>query len=258
MGFSLTPYFLTLGLPCPILTFLHHIIPMDLLLPSLGSFRPICFPQDPLVFLWAYDPLFLPFRFNGFSLNLANFFLPILLGFFLLLGFSKMSINTTHTHTHTHTHSLSLSLFVYNFFTFYLLSLPLFCLSLSFIHSSSLRSSMAINKDSMPPTMIGKIRPYIVFMKPPSTSSQLPKAFSATIFRFIQEDRCPFASRMRFLINGPGEEWEGLTKNNLGLITYKVVPFCFLVPLPFLSFESSNFWKHLKKKRDLLSSSNKP
>ena len=116
------------------------------------------------------------------------------------------------------------------------------------LHSTSLRSSMAINKDSTPPTMIGKIRPYIVFMKPPSTSSQLPKAFSTTIFRFIQEDRCPSTSRMRFLINGPGEEWEGLTKNNLGLITYKVVPFCILVPLPFLSFESSNFWKHLKKK----------
>ena len=42
-------------------------------------------------------------------------------------------------------------------------------------------------------------------------------------------------------MNGPGEEWEGLTKNNLGLITYEVVPFYFLVPLPFLSFESSNF-----------------
>ena len=125
MGFSLTPYFLTLGLPCPILTFLHHIIPMDLLLPSLGSFRPICFPQDPLVFLWAYDPLFLPFRFNGFSLNLANFFLPILLGFFLLLGFSKMSINTTHAHTHTHTHSLSLSLSLCTISLLFIFSLSL-------------------------------------------------------------------------------------------------------------------------------------
>ena len=133
MGFSLTPYFLTLGLPCPILTFLHHIIPMDLLLPSLGSFRPICFPQDPLVFLWAYDPLFLPFRFNGFSLNLANFFLPILLGFFLLLGFSKMSINTTHAHTHTHTHTHSLSLCVQ--FLYFLSSLSPSLLPFTLFHS---------------------------------------------------------------------------------------------------------------------------
>ena len=40
----------------PILTFLHHIMPMSLLLLSLGSFRPICFPQCPFIYfmgLWS-------------------------------------------------------------------------------------------------------------------------------------------------------------------------------------------------------------
>ena len=40
----LLSYFITLNLLWPILTFLHHIMPMGLLLLSLGSFRPICFP----------------------------------------------------------------------------------------------------------------------------------------------------------------------------------------------------------------------
>ena len=46
-GFSINPllsYFITSGLLWPILTFLHHIMPIGLLLLSLGSFRPICFP----------------------------------------------------------------------------------------------------------------------------------------------------------------------------------------------------------------------
>ena len=46
----LLSYFVTSGLLWPILTFLHHIIPMSLLLLSLDSFRLICFPQDPFIY----------------------------------------------------------------------------------------------------------------------------------------------------------------------------------------------------------------
>ena len=46
----LLSYFITLNLLWPILTFLHHIMPMDLLLLSLGSFRPIFFPQGPFIY----------------------------------------------------------------------------------------------------------------------------------------------------------------------------------------------------------------
>ena len=52
-GLSINPllsYFVTLVLLWPILTFLHHIMPMSLLLLSLGSFRPICFPQCPFIY----------------------------------------------------------------------------------------------------------------------------------------------------------------------------------------------------------------
>ena len=66
------------------------------------------------------------------------------------------------------THSLSLSLL----FTLHSLSLHS-C-------SSSLHSSMAINRDSTPPPMIGKIGPYTVFMTPPSTPS--PKPFQQPVF----------------------------------------------------------------------------
>ena len=47
-----------------------------------------------IAFFKAYDPLFLPFRLNGFSSQFTNFFSPVLLGFFLLLGlFAKVCIN---------------------------------------------------------------------------------------------------------------------------------------------------------------------
>jgi hypothetical protein len=73
-------------------------------------------------------------------------------------------------------HSLtpSLSLQLYSFFTLSFLSL--FTLRTLTLHSSVLLPtlffilvSMAINKDSTPPPMIGKIGPYTVFMTPPST-----------------------------------------------------------------------------------------
>ena len=43
-------YFITLSLLWPILTFLHHIMSMGLLLLSLDSIRPICFPQGPFIY----------------------------------------------------------------------------------------------------------------------------------------------------------------------------------------------------------------
>ena len=52
-GLSINPllsYFITSSLLWPILTFLHHIMPIGLLLLSLGSFRPICFPQGPFIY----------------------------------------------------------------------------------------------------------------------------------------------------------------------------------------------------------------
>ena len=51
----LLSYFINSGLLWPIFTFLHHIMPMGLLL-FLGSFRPICFPQGPFIYfmgLWS-------------------------------------------------------------------------------------------------------------------------------------------------------------------------------------------------------------
>ena len=46
----LLTYFITLALLWPILIFLHHIMLTGLLLFSLGSFRPICFSQDPFIY----------------------------------------------------------------------------------------------------------------------------------------------------------------------------------------------------------------
>ena len=73
---SLNPlltYFITLGLPRPILTF---ILPMGLLLLSLSSFRSACFFQCPFIILQASNPSILLFELNGFSLNLLTLFYP--------------------------------------------------------------------------------------------------------------------------------------------------------------------------------------
>ena len=61
-GLSINPllfYFIALGLLWPILTFLYHIMPMGLLLLSLGSFRPICFPQGLFIYFMGllYGPM---------------------------------------------------------------------------------------------------------------------------------------------------------------------------------------------------------
>ena len=66
-------YFITSSLLWPILTFL---LPMGLLLLSMGSFRPACFFRGPFIILWAYDPSFLLFELNGFFLNLLTLFYP--------------------------------------------------------------------------------------------------------------------------------------------------------------------------------------
>ena len=63
---SLLSYFITSGLLWPIFTFLHHIMPMGLLLLSLGSFRPICFPQGLFIYFIGLWSIFLSFGFNGF------------------------------------------------------------------------------------------------------------------------------------------------------------------------------------------------
>ena len=80
---------ITLGLLWPILTFLHHILPIGLSFLSSASFRPICFFKAHLFILWACNPLFLPFWLNGFFYPFTNSFLPMLLGFFFLLDFPK-------------------------------------------------------------------------------------------------------------------------------------------------------------------------
>ena len=63
------------GLLWPILTFLHHILPITTSLFS-GSFKPVCFLKAYLFILWAYDPLFLPIGLNGFSIHLLTLFSP--------------------------------------------------------------------------------------------------------------------------------------------------------------------------------------
>lgn len=68
-------------------------------------------------------------------------------------------------------HTLSVSLSLSLLFTLFHFTLVL---------TSSLHYSMAINRDSTPPPMIGKIGPYTVFMTPPSTPS--PKPFQQPVF----------------------------------------------------------------------------
>ena len=67
---------ITSGLLWPILTFLHHMLPMGLLIFSPGSFRPVCFLNAHLFILYAYDPLFLPLEFNSFSIHSLTLLCP--------------------------------------------------------------------------------------------------------------------------------------------------------------------------------------
>ena len=57
MGFPSTPYFLTLLFRACCDPFLHHIMPMGLLLLSLGSFRPICFSQGQFIYFMERNTL---------------------------------------------------------------------------------------------------------------------------------------------------------------------------------------------------------
>ena len=86
-GLSTNPllsYFIISGLLRPILTFLHLIIPMSLLLLSLGSFRPVCFP-------WASLAHFLTLHSHELLLTLLGFPDPITL--FFILGAHGLSTN---------------------------------------------------------------------------------------------------------------------------------------------------------------------
>ena len=72
-GLSINPllsYFVTSGLLWPILTFLHHIMPISLLLLSLGPFRPICFSQGSFIYFMGLWFIFLPFGLNSFFLSI--------------------------------------------------------------------------------------------------------------------------------------------------------------------------------------------
>ena len=80
---------ITSGLLWLILTFLHHILPMSLLLLSLqaplgpfASSRLICLFYGPMIYYSYHSGLMVFYP-------LTNSFLPMLLGFFLLLGFPK-------------------------------------------------------------------------------------------------------------------------------------------------------------------------
>ena len=69
-GLSINPllsYFVTLVLLWPILTFLHHIMPMSLLSLSGGSFRPVCFPQGPLIYFIGLRTIVPTIQLNSFS-----------------------------------------------------------------------------------------------------------------------------------------------------------------------------------------------
>ena len=82
---------ITLGLLWLILTFLHHILPMSLLLLSLrapltpfASLRLICLFYGPMIHYSCHLSLMVFYL-------LANSFLPMLLSFFLLLGLPKLA-----------------------------------------------------------------------------------------------------------------------------------------------------------------------
>ena len=91
IGFSTNPYLLNsfLGLLRPILAcFPFLIMPIGLLLLSLDSFRPVCFPWDPFAILQAYGPLFRSFGLNCFLLNLLILLLypSHIVGFLPIIG----------------------------------------------------------------------------------------------------------------------------------------------------------------------------
>ena len=77
MGLPSNPYFLCFHYFVPIVAH-SHIIYCPWFAFSLfsGSFRPIYLFKTHLFISWACDPLFLPFGFNGFLLNLLTLFFP--------------------------------------------------------------------------------------------------------------------------------------------------------------------------------------
>ena len=77
-----------MGLICPFLCFfLLLMIPMSLLLHSLGLPWPVYLFWSHFVFLWARGPLFLPFRFQWVLLfTMFSFFTPFYIVGLLLLA----------------------------------------------------------------------------------------------------------------------------------------------------------------------------
>lgn len=101
---------ITSGLLWPILTFLHYILPMGLQFLSLrvplgpfASSRPICLFYGPMIHYSCHLDLM------GFFYLFTNSSLPILLGFFLLLGFPKWTLTLILPNSNV----LPLSLFYY-------------------------------------------------------------------------------------------------------------------------------------------------
>ena len=99
-GLSINPllfYFITSGLLWLILTFLHHIMPIGLLLlPLEAPLGPFSFLKAHLFTLWTYNPLFLPFGFNGSSINPLTLLYPYCWASSCYWA-SKMSINKVHS-----------------------------------------------------------------------------------------------------------------------------------------------------------------
>ena len=89
----LLSYFITSGLLWPILTLLLHIMPMSLLSLSGGSFRPVCFPQGPLIYFIGLRTIVPTIQLNSFSNHPL-----ILLCLYCWVSFcywaSKIGINT--------------------------------------------------------------------------------------------------------------------------------------------------------------------
>ena len=66
--------FNTLGLPWPILTFSHHILPIVCFSFYSGSFKPIYLFKAHMFISWVCDLLFLSLGLNGFSISLLTLF----------------------------------------------------------------------------------------------------------------------------------------------------------------------------------------
>ena len=80
MGLPLTPYFLCLHYFGPTVAHSHFFISYTAHRYAIslfqGFFKPIYLLKAHLFISWACDPLFLPLRFNSFSIHLLTLFCP--------------------------------------------------------------------------------------------------------------------------------------------------------------------------------------